>query len=473
MRPGASKSNDRDPDRARLNSMITLMIIGPRQRSYSRGPEHCVATPAHAGKTITQLPQFSTLGGHADLPPTGFPAGRLSFTIALARLAFGRLARVGLFPACFLCACHGLGASVLAMAGNGVALDGHYTYRNLHLSYLPNVESSVQGDFHIELQGQAWAINFKNISAATNRSALDAAIDASCDGGNVYVVHRRNPLAVPSGVVMKEAEVYPGVLPPPWERDAYNLWLAFVSYLVWTNVSGRAMPPNIPDLSLFYDPDSGCRYSWVADLPNAGLKKLVLTSDPRILTRDIHHNGRRFFETLTGPYAGGYKMAEGRWLASTNLSSVCFPLSYEFSYFVPKAAPTSNTDVDLYHVFRCDVTNFYAAEIQPLPAGLQNPGFAMVTDHRFFTQGVASFTYDVTGQWSAALEQRVKGLAGVAREQSLEEQSLEQHGFTGKDRHAVAKFVFTVLLAVIVIAPLVWLLRGVFLKTKPETSTMN
>lgn len=449
------------------------MIIGPRQRSYSRGPDHCAATPTHAGKVITQLPQLRTLGRGADLPPPGFPAGRLSFTIALAWLAFGRLARAGLFFACFICACRGLGASVPATAENGVALDGHYTYRNLHLSYLPNVESSVQGDFHIELQGQDWAINFKNISAATNRSALDAAIDASCDGHDVYVVHRRNPLAVPSGVVMDEASVYPGVLPPPWERDAYNLWMACVSQSVWTNATGRAMAPNVPDLGLFYNADSACRYSWVADLQESQLRKLVLTENSRFLTRDIHHNGRLMFASLPGPYASGYTIAEGRWLDATNISGRHFPLRYEFSYFVPKAAPTSSTDADTYYVFRCDVTNFRSSEIQPLPAGFQNPGFVMVTDHRFFTQGVASLTYDVTGQWSAALERRVKGLASVAPKQSLEEQSLEQHGFTEKDRHAFAKFAFTVLLAVIVIAPLVWLLRGALSKTEPKTPTMN
>jgi hypothetical protein len=344
----------------------------------------------------------------------------------------------------------------MTMADGVLVLQGLYTYNLVNPVIRGNVEGSSEGTFQVSLQWPAWIIDCVSSSARTNASALYLRVKASCDGTNVYVVHYINPLAVPGGLP-PEAKIYPGTCFPAVERDPYNVWLAFASCLAWTNSGGLAKPPNTPDLSLFYNPDYVCRYSWCTNAADECVKELILRSDKEILTRDLRRNGRLRRVVLGPPYTNGYTMAVGHWLRATNLGGLLVPTSYSFSYFTPKEKATSDTDLLRYYSWQSLVTNAcVSTQRLTIPAGFQEERFVFVTDHRFAHLGAATVTYGLTNRWSDVSADRMRRLVMSARRQSLEDQALEQHGFetTGKWRGKWMLGMARTALGLVVVLPL-------------------
>lgn len=322
-----------------------------------------------------------------------------------------------------------LPASSRAAPTNALVIEGAYSYENCLLPKAASIETSAQGNFRVTLQGEQWTISYKCLSAQTNASVLYSEVQASCDGGNVYVVHDVNSNATSQAVVMTEANIYPGVCPPPLERDVYNIWTAFVAASAWSEPAGSASPPNASDLSLFYSTRSGCRYAWESDPARGCERKLVIRSQSRVLRRDFKHNGKLRSVALLPPYSDGYPMAEGCWQGITNVGGALLPTRHQFSLFSLDEA--DGTDTNLYRVSSsmCVITNIHSDRTQFIPAGLEGTTFVMVTDHRFAQQGRAVITYGLTDRWSTAVDDRARRLAAAAPRKSLEEVALEQYGF--------------------------------------------
>lgn len=366
-----------------------------------------------------------------------------------------------------------LGGSLafVTRADGALVVQGVYTYTLVDPVIAGNLEYSAEGTFQVSLQWPGWIIDCVSGSAHTNANALYRRVEASCDGTNVYVVHYMNPLAVPKGVPI-EAKIYPGSHPPPVERDPYNMWLAFASCLAWTNSVGAAKPPDTPDLSLFYNPDYLCRYSWRANADDGCVKELILRSEKEIITRDLRRNGRLRRVVLGPPYTNGYTMGVAHWLRATNLGGLLLPSDYSFSYFTPKEKATSDTDLLRYYSWQCSITHAYVSPLGlRLPAGLQEERFTFVTDHRFAAQGAATVTYGLTNRWSDVSAERISRLAMSAPRQSLEDQALEQHGFetSGKWRGKWMLGLVRTALAVLIVLPLVVIgVRSVLAKARKQ-----
>lgn len=358
-------------------------------------------------------------GSRSRTIPLGAPFGWCAFkaTAVLVAIAAALLAAGG-------------SLSAAGPEPHAVRLEGLYTYRNVNPVLVGNIQLSNTGFFQVTVQGTRWIISFESLSAKVDPNALYGRVDASCDGTNVYVVHTMSPALIRQGVDPVEAKFYPGVLAPPLEREPYNLWLAFISSLVWTNSTGAGKPPNTPDLSLFYNTNFFCFYSWEAPQGEPCVRKLVLRSPGRILTRDLRRNGRLRYVSLPPPYANGYLMGLGCWRAMTNFWGLVAPTRYEFSYFRRKQDAASEADLTEGYRCECVVTNAYEVSGQlRIPAGLPEAGWVFVTDHRFAHQGRATVRYSLTNQWSPAVAERVNRFAMAAPKQSLEEQALQQHGF--------------------------------------------
>jgi hypothetical protein len=311
----------------------------------------------------------------------------------------------------------------------GCIVEGSFIGDHIHETLAP-VAKYVNGTFRIAIQGSNWVIGCDYTSATSNSKSLYLRVDASCDGQNIYVVHALNPSVVAQNVEKNEAAVYPGIYPPPQERETYYLWLAFVSSTIFADTHGMAKPPNTPDLSMFYNTNIWCRYEWAT---NSGCaRELVLKTEGNILVRDKSHNGALISYSLKPPYQDGYMLANARWINMTNVLGIFVPMQYEYSSFAPKPAAASSTDLQKIYSYNCKVTNVFTAPIPAVPAALQGDREVFVFDHRFFSNDVATLTYSWTNSWHELTKAKLeKRLEGVPKE-TLEEQSLKQHGFIPK-----------------------------------------
>ena len=75
----------------------------------------------------------------------------------------------------------------------GVVLEGVYSFDFMLPAGDFNGEKSGQGIFQVSIQRNSWIINCQDFSALTNSRALYSAVDACCDGTNIYLVNTVNP----------------------------------------------------------------------------------------------------------------------------------------------------------------------------------------------------------------------------------------------------------------------------------------
>ena len=317
----------------------------------------------------------------------------------------------------------------IADKGNAMLLKGDYFFVPTEKS----PEKSRRGDFVVSVKDHSWIINYKSNSALTNSLELDAGVIASCDGTNVYVVHKLNPASLGTNkVVMTKADIYGGIDIPPLEGDVYRLWLAFVSGTIWTNSTGKAKPFNAPDLSLFYNADAAYNYNWITNNQDKYVREFTIDTGARFLVRDFQHNGKLRYYSLPSPFTKGYIMAVGRWLEATNLAGVFAPTRYEFKFCIPRQNAVAATDLTEVYSCQCLVTDAYIAELESIPVGLQGDSnnVVLVTDYRFAEQGVAFINYGVkTNKWTTGVSTNFAKDIKLRNRETLEELALKQHGF--------------------------------------------
>lgn len=337
---------------------------------------------------------------------------------------------------------HAVAASDLS----GLRLEGTYTYDfefDRSVQEGAGVATHIQGAFSVSIQGTSWIANYRSTSAPTNGGERDAELKTSCDGKNTYVVHLLNPLMLKDRaakdtsnptrnrrVTTVEASVYPGVCPPPMEIHGYNLWIAFISRTVWDKPTGKAKPPGTTtDLSMFYNPDFFCEYAWSNSAPGTELPELLLRSGRRWLARDPRQNGKLRYVSFPAPFENGFTLAEARWLQATNVAGMIVPTKLTFSCFIPRSNATSLGDVTTFYTCQCLVTNISTAEVEAIPAGLQEDRLVMVRDHRFAQQGHPTITYGITNKWSSTISADLAFRLKAMPKESLEHESMQRDGF--------------------------------------------
>lgn len=350
-----------------------------------------------------------------------------------------------------------------------VVIEGIYQWDEPLSPRIPGVERFGQGAFRIVFQDNGWVIHYQSGMAATNAAARTAELFASGDAQNVYVVHRLNPLRISPGVVDGEATIYPGNSPPHFERDAYNLWLAFVSRRILTNASGWIASPNATDLSLVYNEAAHCTYFWLTNEHSDPWPKLLIRSDPRPLIRD-RRNGRLRRLDLPFAYTTGYPMLQGHWSGVTSSPAGPVPSRCEVYFFSVNEGDRSDTNLYNRLTFSCQVTNVYSARPEPIPAGFDGRRFIFVTDHRFFPQGVAAVEYGLTNVWSAEVEEWIQRQAAARPRKSLEVWAMERWGFRpGAWREAALRWTARILLTVLFAIPLYGFARRLWKRGHQQT----
>ncbi len=444
-------------------SGIGLAHLSMNRRARPSGPWAAAQAdhpPVAAGETASRAEQAPPEG--ATVPP---PRWQRRFVTAVAVL----LALTGggnwlrtltiIFLGALLSVTPASVAAATTATGTVLVVEGLYRWDEPLSPRGPSLETSGEGVFRVALQNGAWVIRHQSLTAATNAAVRTAQLVASGDGENVFVVHHLNRLRLSTGIVTTEAGIYPGKVPPPFERDAYNLWLAFVSPRVLTNASGVTRPPNAPDLSIFYHADSQCRYSWLTNGTPAPWLALTLRSVPRPLVRDFRQRGRLRYLDLPYAYPDGYPLVEGRWSEVMATPVGPWLSRCEFAFF--SVNELDRNDAHLYRrlVFSCHVTNVYTGTAEPIPAGFDGRTFMLVTDHRFAPQGVASITYGLSNAWSAKIDAEVRLQAASRPRRSLEQAALEDWGFQAPvGQKAVLRWATRGLVAALIMIPLLWAL---------------
>jgi hypothetical protein len=294
-----------------------------------------------------------------------------------------------------------------------------------------NGEKSGLGIFQVSIRGNSWIISCQDFSAPTNSRALYSAIDACCDGTNIYLVNTVNPTgkaysAAPN-FISHMAQIYTGVYPPPIEQLIHNLWLAFASGSVLSNATGTAKPILGTDLSMFYNTNFVCNYVWTTNGEDKCPRELILKSNGQWFQRDRNNNGKLGF-LVRAPYQNGFTMAVGRWLQTTNMAGVYAPIKYDFSTFQMKSKAISAEDLTPWYSFQCTVTNAYSDEIPSIPIPREGEE-TLVSDHRFAGKGYATATYTITNKWPAANDPKMAGILLTTPKASMEDEALMQHGF--------------------------------------------
>jgi hypothetical protein len=296
-------------------------------------------------------------------------------------------------------------------------------------------ETSSRGIFHVVLQGRSWIINYSDFSAATNSHALYSAVEGSCDGMNTYFVRTTSP-ALASSIASRDANnsnggflssvghIYSGVYPPTSETFSHILWLAFASSGVLSSATGMAKPVISTDLSMFYNSNFACNYSWIT---NAGHpRELVFKSEGRWFQRK-RGTGELGFIYYDPPYQKGFRCAEGDWLQVTNIGGIFVPTKYEFSAFMPALGGTNAAQLRSLYTFKCSVTNVHRAGLQYFPPDRHEA--ALVSDHRFAERGYATVSYLVTKSWPTVDNPDLAEVLSRTPKISMEAAALRQLGY--------------------------------------------
>jgi hypothetical protein len=313
------------------------------------------------------------------------------------------------------------------LPGAALVLEGIYDY--VMPLWPASLEKSGQGAFRVLLGQNAWIMSYENRDGATSGGRVhETGFTASCDGRNIYVIRHPEPRRLPPETVSRMADIYPGNIPPPVKQDLYNIWLAFISPQVLTNVHGTTRPPNAPDLSLFYNQENNATYEWTRDADPTLFSSLRVRSESRPLTRDLPGSGRLYRLRLPAVFPGGFLMLSGRWSNPRQTQYGVLPTLFECDFF--SINEKSRTDTNLYPRMRfvCRVTNSASGALGAIPAGFDGIGPIFVKDHRIATQGLAEVTYTLTNRWSPAVEEWIRQQALSRPKKSLELAALEEYG---------------------------------------------
>jgi hypothetical protein len=366
---------------------------------------------------------------------------------------------------CLLCPISAPGTDI-SRGDGAVFLDGTYSADSKLPVFSPAVSS--RGAFHVVLQKDSWIINYQDFLALTNPMVPYSAVEASCDGTNIYAVRTTNPGIMAKEVVSHTAQVYSGLYPPPSEFLTHQLWLAFASASVLSKATGKTKPVVSTDLSVFYNKDFLWDYCWTTNEEYP--RELVLRSPGHLFQRMMNKNGELGFIDFGPPYQNGYKGAEAHWLQTTYIGGSYVPTKYEFTRFLTLVDATNEAQLDQLYRFQCSVTNASIAEAQSVPP--DQHGLVLVQDHRFAKRGYATLTWFMTNQWPSAGDPELVKLVSRSAKASLEAEALQQLGFSPASRGAiVGRLILRGTLGVLLLLPLVYLFaKGLLRKKQAETN---
>ncbi|MGO8678150.1 MAG: hypothetical protein ACLQVX_20090 [Limisphaerales bacterium] len=291
-----------------------------------------------------------------------------------------------------------------------------------------------------------------------------SAVDASCDGTNVYAARTTNPGLMRGGVISQTAQVYSGVYVPPCEVFTHHLWLAFASAGVLSNAIGTTKPVVSTDLSVFSNKNVVCDYLWTTNEEYP--RELAFRSPGHLFQRQMTENGKLGFIQFGPPCHKGLTCAEAHWLEATNVEGFYVPTKYEFIRFVTVVGATNATRLERLYTFQCSVTNAALADAGSVPPDQHEP--ALVSDHRFADRGYATLTYLVTNKWPDPAGPELGKLMSPSAKRPLEAEALQQLGFSPPSRAAtLGKRILRAALVVLLVLPLASFFgRGLLRKNK-------
>jgi len=295
-----------------------------------------------------------------------------------------------------------------------------------------------------------------------------SAVEASCDGKNVYAVRTTNPGIMKQGIITHTAQVYSGNYPPPSEFLTHQLWLAFASAGVLSNATGKTKPVVSTDLSVFYNKDFLWDYCWTTndDYP----RKLVFRSPGHLFQRLMNKNGTPGFIDFGPPYQNGFKGAEAHWLQTMYIGGSYVPTKYEFVRFLTLVDATNEAQLDTMYRFQCSVTNASLVVAQSVPPDQR--GLVLVQDHRLAERGYGTLTWFMTNQWPTVGDQELVKLAARSAKTSLEAEALQRLGFSPPSRGAiVGRLILRAAMGALLVLPLVYYVaKGLLRKKQTEPS---
>jgi len=319
------------------------------------------------------------------------------------------------------------------MAGtNGVLnIEGWYEYENYILPRPNNIEYESHGCFQIWLKGPYWSIFYNSQSALTNKHAFYHQEYSLCNDQGVYIIKRRNPgsLSTTNRYITTEAVIYSGFIPPPFERDTYNLWITMIAPRVWTNATGLGYAPKISDVSMFYHTNALSEYQYFDGGGEAWFRKLVFKEEGTIFGRDVHKKAALRRIALPPPYTNGYELATVRWFKETNKYGAAIPISADYRFFVPVENALSANQLATCYLANIFITNITINVRDNKPSLLENGEVAYVVDYRFQDKGVAALTYTATNSFPARNDKQLELLARAFPKSTLETMVLSQLGF--------------------------------------------
>ena len=303
-------------------------------------------------------------------------------------------------------------------------LRGSYAYAVYQGAEQPLFSSTC--DFSIWLSRAGWAIEYTNAAKA-------ALVKAGWNGNATYILENLRPQAGTSldqGAATSSADplpvatatILPWPYPTPTDTVLYHLWLAFASPSLLTNAVGKTKSPFLTDLAMFDNTLYDCTYHWDDSLRQSGLRSLVLMANGHVMTRDT--SGRQVNAILAPPFAQGYTNAIARWLRTTNLSGVTFPLDFECTVLSPRF-PVNDNQAQLVRAYsyRCTVIDCALSDMPSIPP-VPPAGVTIVTDRRLARTGHARLTYAITNTWRSIDDEWILSLARRTPKLSLEDEVL-------------------------------------------------
>ncbi|MCX8157126.1 MAG: hypothetical protein N3J91_11895 [Verrucomicrobiae bacterium] len=318
-----------------------------------------------------------------------------------------------------------------AASATTLSIEGLYLYENYILPKHNRIEYGSHGSFRIWIKWPQWSIFYDSQSAPTNKYAFFRKEYATCNEKGVIIVKEKNPGSHLKSAEhnIKEAAIYPGVVPPPFEVNIYNIWITMIAQRLWTNAFGLGYAPKISDASMFYNTNALCEYQYMENKGEDWLRKLVFREKGIIFGRDVHKKAALSHITLPAPYTNGYELAAVTWYEETNISGIIIPTSADIRFFAPVANATSANQLATCYLAKVKVNSITTDEPKEGPRILENGEVAYVIDYRFQSKGVAALTYMTTNAFPEANEKRLELLARAFPKQTLETRVLTQLGF--------------------------------------------
>jgi hypothetical protein len=312
--------------------------------------------------------------------------------------------------------------------------------------------------FEVSVAGCFWRITYLDTASYTNKALANVRSIATCDGTDIYLIKEQSKSAaikawgdryeqVKDKLLDGLATVFPGSYPPATGSEEFvlqNIWLGFASDCVLGATEGKAKPPFLSDLAVFYSTNYSCDYYRSAEGQDLGIGKVIFASGEQFFERNLN-DGRIINSIKNSAFNKGNTNGVGVWRNPTQFSGVTVPREFEFTAFSPRISGTNVDGLLTRYRYRCTVTNIEQRGITALVENIA-VGRMAVTDRRFSASGPAAVQYVTTNAILSKSDTNLVRLALAAPKLSLDEEALRDLGITNRpgkwSRGAVWLFLF-------------------------------